>query len=72
MLSSYTSGNYRHTTYINVPCNVSQIFSVRGGLQNYHDISDLSYLPGDKDNKMVYKDANGVLKDVIDNTNLRH
>lgn len=69
VLSSYTSGNYRHTTYINVPATYRKIFSVRGGLQNYHDISDLSSMPSDDDNKMVYKDANGVIKDAIDNTN---
>ena len=42
VLSSYTAGNYRHTTTINIPATYCKIFKVYIGLQNYHDMFDLS------------------------------
>lgn len=67
VLSSYTSGNYRHTTFINVPATYRKIFSVRGGLQNIREVSDISSMAGsDEDFVMYYKDANGVKQELRD------
>ncbi len=67
VLSSFTSGNYRHTTFINVPATYRRILSVRGGIQNYRQICDLSVMPGKDDNIMYYKDAAGNKQIVKDN-----
>lgn len=66
VLSSFTSGRYTHSTYIKVPASFRRIFSVRGGIQTYHDICDLSSIPDKDDNVMYYKDANGNKQQAID------
>lgn len=37
VLSSYSSGKYTHTTFINTPANKRKIFAVRGGLQYFYN-----------------------------------
>jgi len=68
VLSSYTSGNYRYTTSIRVPATYRRIFSVRGGIQNYLQICDLSSIPGKDDNILYYKDAAGNKQQAVDKT----
>lgn len=68
VLSSFTSGNYRYTKFLTVPSTYRRIFSVRGGIQNYRNICDLSSFPGKDDNVMFYKDAAGNKAPVIDKT----
>lgn len=68
VLSSHTSGNMRYTTSIQVPSTSRRILSLRGGLQNYRNICDLSSMPSEGDNIMYYKDAAGnktIVKDGI-------
>lgn len=68
VLSSFSTSRYTHTTFIRVPATFRRIFSVRGGLQTYHDICDLSSMPNEDDNVMYYKDANGNKQQAIDKT----
>lgn len=37
VLSSYTAGNFTHTSFIRVPANFRRIFAVRGGLQYFYN-----------------------------------
>lgn len=67
VLSSYRSGNYQYSRYITVPATQRRILSVRGGIQNYRQICDLSVMPGKDDNIMYYKDAAGNKQIVKDN-----
>ncbi len=66
VLSSFTSGNYRHTTFISVPATYRRILSVRGGIQNIRTICDLSSMPSNDDNVMYYKDASGNKQQAVD------
>lgn len=72
VLSSYTAGNYRHTTYINVPATYRKIFSVRGGLQTFKENASISSVGGSKDDiVMYYKDAAGNKTELRDKTTFK-
>ncbi len=75
VLSSHTSGNMRYTTSIQVPATSRRILSIRGGIQNYRNICDLSSVPSEGDNILYYKDAGGnktVVKDVVNSETLHY
>ena len=59
VLSSFTSGRTTTTTSIQVPATSRRILSVRGGIQNYRNICDLSSMPSNDDNTMYYKSLAG-------------
>jgi len=66
VLSSYRSGNYQYSRYIIVPATQRRILSVRGGIQNYRQICDLSSIPSNDDNVMYYKDVSGNKQQAVD------
>ena len=71
VLSSSTVGRTTYTRYIEVPAMFRKIWSVRGGIQQFHNNyqvdMDLISTPNKSD--IQYKDANGQLKYLVDQVN---